>query len=344
MDQVNKPVCQGCGQDMQDHDPNLSNYVMNLDFELCMRCFRWRHYKDLPLLIKPIINVKQHTSLILPPHDELLIVVDAFFLKETLLPLIPWMEHDQKVTLCVTKKDILAKHVKDNQVIEHVRKMLPAHLKSTNVMVCSVKISASIEKVRKYLKAHPKGYRVVLIGMINAGKSSLLNALLSKATLTTSPYPQTTLDPVVLSYEHLQIIDTPGLSNQQHLFYHMDPKVYQKMIPTTAIKPIIYQLVLQQSIVIEDYVVINISSEQKVSVSIYVASTLKVKRKKTMSDVSEWINHKQIITTSLKPDENGIDFLIEGVGRVHVVGHIESIHVVSHPKIVISKSKGMITW
>ena len=344
MDQINQPLCQGCGQVMQDRNPNESNYVLNLEFELCMRCFRWRHYKDLPLLIKPIVNVKQHTSLTLPEHDELLVVVDAFFLKETLLPLIPWMEHDKKVTICVTKKDILAKQISDQQVIQHVKSLLPKNLKSIDVIVFSTKIKSSIDKARLYFDRKPTGYKVALIGMINAGKSSLLNALLADSSLTTSPYPQTTLDPVVRPYKHMVLIDTPGLSNYQHLFYHMDPKIYQRTIPTTTIKPIVYQLIHQQSIVIDDLCVINVSSQEKVSITVYVAATLNVKRKKQLQHAHDWINHDAPVTTILKPSEDGIDFIIEGIGKIHGVGHFDQVEVISHPKITISKSKGMITW
>ncbi len=342
---MKQSLCQGCGQKMQDQDPGRSDFVMSLDFDLCMRCFRWRNYKDLPLLIKPIISTHQSTTLDLPAHDHLMLVIDCFFIKETLVPLLGWLDQDTPIIICATKKDLLPKQITDQQIKDNILRWIPtSYKKRVTIHVCSTSIRTSIERIRTYLQALPNNSRVVLLGMINAGKSSLINALLNEPALTISPYPQTTLDPIIKQLNEVWLIDTPGLSNPSHLFYHFDPKTYQRMIPKRTIKPIIYQLIGKQSILIDDLIAIHVESMAKVSVSIYVSEQCFITRKKTTDDLMEDIEKQPHVIIQLKAEPQGLDFLIESIGRVHAVGSFNKITVTHHPKITISKSKGMIIW
>jgi tRNA modification GTPase len=87
----------------------------------------------------------------------------------------------------------------------------------------NVKIQALIKKIESLLITFPKqqyikeGIKIALIGSVNAGKSSLFNALLEKNRAIVTPIPGTTRDSieagVVRDGEFFTFIDTAGIRN-----------------------------------------------------------------------------------------------------------------------------------
>ena len=73
---------------------------------------------------------------------------------------------------------------------------------------------------------------ISIIGRPNAGKSTLLNALLNEKLAITSPKPQTTRDNIMgilnLPDAQLVFIDTPGIHKPHHrLGKHLNRNAYQ---------------------------------------------------------------------------------------------------------------------
>lgn len=340
-----KKICPGCGQTMQDKDPSLSNYVLSLDLKLCMRCFRWRHYKDLPMLINPVINVHEPSAPDIPEHDEVIVVVDGFMLEETLNPLLEWMKETKRVSVVATKLDLFPKQVSKEQISAQIMEYLSKYdIHDIHVFVTSTKWESTLMSLRDYVLTKDAKTRFLVLGMINAGKSSLLNALMKQPELTTSPYPQTTLDPIMNCFEHITLIDMPGFSNPNHLFYHISPDLYQKVMPQRTIKPQIFQLKGKQSIVVDQLFVVHIESDCLVSCTVYTSDALHVSRKKTTDTLHEKLACETCRTTILKPTPEALDFIVEGIGKVHAVGTINKITVEHHPRLTIKKSKGTLLW
>ena len=51
--------CKGCGAPIQNKDPKMTGYSINLEQDYCQRCFRLTHYGDLGLLkLKEVHNFK----------------------------------------------------------------------------------------------------------------------------------------------------------------------------------------------------------------------------------------------------------------------------------------------
>ena len=343
--EVKNLICPGCGQVMQDKDPNQSNYVLSLDFKLCMRCFRWKHYKDIPLLVKPIINIENQQALTLPEYEEMLVVIDSMFVKETLLPLIPWIQTAKKVSIVATKLDLFPKQVTPNLIHEEVLRHLGKNVEYIDaIYVTSSAIPHTIDALRDYVLTKVKNYRFLLLGMINAGKSSLLNSLLSENEITTSLFPQTTLDPIITTLEHVVLIDTPGLTNPQHLFYYLDPTMYQKTVIQKRVHPRVFQSAGKSSILVDGLFNIHIDSRDKISISLYVSEALDVKRVKSKESLDDTLIDPPFKQTILSPKKEGFDFLIEGIGKCHIVGEATSLVISHHKKLTISKSKGTLVW
>ena len=342
---ISNPICKGCGQVMQDHNPSASNYVLNLDFELCMRCFRWRHYKDLPLLIQPITSLNQDHSVFEREADEMMVVVDAMFLKETFVALIPHLKNMENFHVIATKLDLYPPQIGKAAIQREIDYYIKLHgLKVKHIWVTSTKIKSTINELKAYLLKQKANYQCLLVGMVNSGKSSLINALHDQHQITTSAYPQTTLSHIHIPLNHIELIDSPGLSNEDHLFYHIDPKLYQKIIPKSRIRPKIYQVKNQVSIVVEDLFIINLFTSDKISVSLTMSNELDIHKLKYRETIHERLSDSNYKITKLAPSGEHLDFLIEGIGKVHVVGPLESLLIMHHHRLTISKYKGKLLW
>lgn len=342
---ISNPICKGCGQVMQDHDPFASNYVLNLDFELCMRCFRWRHYKDLPLLIQPITSLNHDHSVFELEVDEMMVVVDAMFLKETFVSLIHHLKDRENLHIIATKLDLYPAQIGKGAIQNEIDYYVKLHgLKVKHIWVTSTKIKSTINELKAYLLKQKADYRCLLVGMVNSGKSSLINALQDENQITTSAYPQTTLNHIRIPFGHIELIDSPGLSNEDHLFYHIDPKLYQKIIPQSRIRPKIYQIKGQVSIVVEDLFIINLAPSDKISVSLTMSNELDIRKLKYRENNHERLSDPNYKITKLAPSGEHLDFLVEGIGKVHVVGPLESVEIMHHHRLTISKYKGKLLW
>ena len=107
--------CLGCGIPLQDKDINLDGYISNIDKNICTRCFKIKNYgvynkanmsnKDYMKIIDSITN------------NDLVIYVSS------LLNLnIDYINKFKDVILVLTKRDILPKSVKDNKIIDYIKK------------------------------------------------------------------------------------------------------------------------------------------------------------------------------------------------------------------------------
>ena len=162
---------------------------------------------------------------------------------------------------------------------------------------------------------------VYVVGHTNAGKSSLINKLISNYSdntqeLTMSPLPSTTLNLVKIDInDHLTLIDTPGLVDNGSILNRVDASMVKKISPKKEIKPRTYQLRKNQSIIIEDLIRIDYVEGEKNSFTLFVSNDLKVKRLLNLFNNDE-LKDKNKLTYEVKYDE---DLVINGLGFVKIV-------------------------
>ena len=101
----------------------------------------------------------------------------------------------------------------------------------------------------------------------------LLNALKEENTVTTSTYPNTTLNFIKIKIEEITLIDTPGLQYKNRLVKNL--KLHKKINPQKELKPLTYQLKKGASLLIEELIRIENKSE-KANVTLYLSNELKV--------------------------------------------------------------------
>lgn len=308
--------CKGCGVILQDQNLLQEGYTTNLENDICQRCFRMKNYGEYQVVTKSndeYLNILKGVG---ETKDLVLYIADLLNLEEdieTIRELIP-----NKMILVLNKKDVLPKSVKEEKLIKYLENK---GINFEEVIVISVNKNLNIDYLLKRIKYYQTSKNVYVVGHTNAGKSSLINKLISNYSsnnqeLTMSPLPSTTLNLVKIDInDHLTLIDTPGLVDNGSILNRVDASMVKKISPRKEIKPHTYQLRKNQSIIIEDLIRIDYVEGEKNSFTLFVSNDLKVKRLLNLFNNDE-LKDKNKFTYEMKYDE---DLVINGLGFVKIV-------------------------
>lgn len=308
--------CKGCGVILQDQNLLQEGYTTNLENDICQRCFRMKNYGEYQVVTKSndeYLNILKGVG---ETKDLVLYIADLLNLEEnieTIRELIP-----NKMILVLNKKDVLPKSVKEEKLIKYLENK---GINFEEVIVISVNKNLNIDYLLKRIKYYQTSKNVYVVGHTNAGKSSLINKLISNYSsnnqeLTMSPLPSTTLNLVKIDInDHLTLIDTPGLVDNGSILNRVDASMVKKISPRKEIKPRTYQLRKNQSIIIEDLIRIDYVEGEKNSFTLFISNDLKVKRLLNLFNNDE-LKDKNKFTYEMKYDE---DLVINGLGFVKIV-------------------------
>lgn len=253
--------CMGCGNILKDDE---------LEHNICNRCFRLKHYGEYHVTNK---DNSDYLKIINNMDSNDLVIYVTSLLNLTIMDLSKF----KNVIVVLTKRDILPKSVKDNKIIDYVKN----HYNFKDIeVISSIKnynLDNLISKIEKYNKK-----KVYLIGNTNSGKSTLLNKLIenyseSDIDITTSMYPSTTLDTILVKINDIMFIDTPGIIDNGSVINYIDYKMLKKITPKKEVKPRTYQIKGKGSLVIEDLVRIDYETNDN-SMTIYIANSVNILR------------------------------------------------------------------
>ncbi len=315
MDNLEKR-CKGCGVILQDQNLLQEGYTTNLENNICQRCFRMKNYGEYQVVTKSNDEYLEILKSVGETKDLVLYITDLLNLEEnieTIRELIP-----NKMILVLNKKDVLPKSVKEEKLIKYLENK---GINFEEVIVISVNKNLNIDYLLKRIKYYQTSKNVYVVGHTNAGKSSLINKLISNYSsneqeLTMSPLPSTTLNLVKIDVnDHLTLIDTPGLVDNGSILNRVDASMVKKISPKKEIKPRTYQLRKNQSIIIEDLIRIDYVEGEKNSFTLFVSNDLKVKRLLNLFNNNE-LKDKNKSTYEMKYDE---DLVINGLGFIKIV-------------------------
>ena len=316
--------CIGCGTTLQYTNKNEIGYTENKDNTLCQRCFKIKNYgtyqnvsltnKDYNKILKTI-----------PKSSIILYVTDILSLdcKD--------IENFQNVILIITKKDILPKSVKEEKIINYAKNLYP---NITDIHIISSKTNEKIDELYNKIKKYKEVY---LVGTTNSGKSSLINRLIknygdkeTNQTVTTSMYPSTTLNKIMIKLKDITLIDTPGLINKDNIVNYLPPKDIKKITPKKEIKPKSCQIEGKGSLIIDNYLRINYDSKEKNSIVIYTSNTLNIKFVSSKNDTHLNYPHQKITLNKQK------DIVIIGLGFIKCVKEINlDLYIINDVKPII---------
>ena len=291
-------------------------YTTSLENDVCQRCFRMKNYGEYQVVTKSNDDYLKILKSVGETKDLVLYITDLLNLEENIEEIrniIP-----NKMILVLNKKDVLPKSVKEEKLINYLKEK---NIEFEEVIVVSVNKNINIDYLLKRIKYYQTSKNVYVVGHTNAGKSSLINKLISNYSentqeLTMSPLPSTTLNLVKIDInDHLTLIDTPGLVDNGSILNRVDASMVKKISPKKEIKPRTYQLRKNQSIIIEDLVRIDYVEGEKNSFTLFVSNDLKVKRLLNLFNNDE-LKDKNKLTYEVKYDE---DLVINGLGFVKIV-------------------------
>lgn len=297
--------CLGCGIELQNSDSDKIGYTTDINNKYCLRCFRIKNYNDYKLVDKSnsdYINILEEIN---KTNDLVILVVDLFNIGH--IDIISKYLNNN-ILLVITKKDLLSGY--DKKIEEYFNSY---NLNIIDRVIISSKNNYNFDllysKINKY-----KTNNIYVVGFTNAGKSSMINKLLYNYTdkninITTSFLPSTTLDTIEIELDDYKLIDTPGLLDDGNIINYIDKETLKKIIPKKEIKPKVFQIKQDQSIIVDKILRVDVKKDNDI---VFYMSDLEIFRIYKEND--KLINLEKHI---LDVNDN-TDIVINGLGFIKI--------------------------
>ncbi|MBR3692979.1 MAG: ribosome biogenesis GTPase YqeH [Erysipelotrichales bacterium] len=284
--------CLGCGAPLQNTDPKVVGYTPKLEGGYCQRCFRLTHYDDVVMMVEQGVSDASVYEDVSKMDCLVCLVVDLFDLEGSLIPSLHRHIGDKDVLLIGTKRDLLPVTMSDNKLWRFVQsKLKEENIRVRGFCVCANKGRDGIDGVIEGIKMYSKGRPCVFMGAANVGKSSLINTLLRKESITTSRYPGTTIAMMKIDSEYGDIYDTPGVKRRDNIVHYLNSQDIKKVLPTKTVKPRNYQLYEPQSLALGGIVRVDLPEGKRTSVTCYCNDSIPIHRGKSEKAEELWNKH-----------------------------------------------------
>lgn len=346
--------CIGCGAFLQNQYPEQPGFTPKEGSTFCQRCFRLTHYDDLQFSMKTGIDQDEVLKKIHEMDALVLWVVDLFDFEASLLEGMNRHLFNKQIIVVGTKRDLLPDTVGNEKLARFVfGRCKDLGIEIQGLVVTGKNIEEGKEEVLKAMQL-AQGKDIVVVGMANAGKSTLLNSLMSEPSLTSSRYPGTTLDFNPLSIHGHTVYDTPGLMPRNSLLLHLKEKDLKLVLPAKSVKPVVFQIRGDQSFALAGLARFDIINATRVSAVFYSSNMLSIHRGKIEKADQLWQQHRGTLLspcveesegwtmTSFQPLHEKQDFVIPGVGWLSLSGEMDEVRVGHHPAIEVIQRKAMI--
>ncbi len=303
--------CMGCGSILQTEFEDKAGYIpeitKNKDL-FCKRCFRLKHYSELPKIIASNLDYEKVIDNVLSKNGLMILIVDLFDFSGSFTKTIVDKLRGKDVILVANKYDLFPKSTNVTKIVDWLSKSCEkVFFRVLGIHIVSSTKGYYLDELMNTIDLARKSRDVYFVGCANVGKSSLINQLLKKFNaktedlIATSVIPGTTLDQIVIPFfeDNKAFIDTPGLINEGNIINKLLPKSYKMILPNGEINPITYQITKNNCIFVGGIVCVDFTEViNNVSLTCYFSKSLTIHRTK-----SEKIPHffKEHIGTLLTP-------------------------------------------
>ncbi|MCI5984040.1 MAG: 50S ribosome-binding GTPase [Firmicutes bacterium] len=293
--------CIGCGAELTLEKGKLG-YTKDIESDLCMRCFNIKNYNKYEK-VDHLEEINTIIKEVKASNDIVIFVVDVFNLSNKIKEIVDYLNNN--VILCITKYDLV--DIDESKILNYL------NINTLGTIVISSKNNYNLDNLMELIEENKKSNNVYLVGYTNAGKSTLINKIIKNYSnnnyeLTTSVLPSTTLDFVKVNVnDNLTLIDTPGIIVSNIIDY-LDEEEIKKVIPKKKIKPQIYQIKAEQTIMVDNFLGIKIKPYN--TVVFYGADGLKYTR--YYNDIETSLKIKKI-----KVSDNS-ELIVNGFGIIKI--------------------------
>lgn len=306
--------CAGCGLVLQTKDVDKEGYIRSElvnKSTLCERCFRIQNYNEYKVVERTNQDFNKIFKKIDKSKDLVLLLVDLLNIGE-LEKISKYIHND--IILVLTKRDLIPKRIYEEKLL-HYFDTLSFHI--LDKIIVSSKNNYHLDELMELVFQYKKSNRVYVVGITNAGKSTLMNKIIynysnTKSQITTSILPSTTLDMIEIPInDELTFIDTPGLLVENSIVDKVDAETLRNIIPKTELKPTIFQVKSDQIFLIDKLVRLEVEEDN--NIVFYISNNLPIMRFYKDND-----KLKDLEEHTFKIHEKE-DIVIEGLGFIKVM-------------------------
>lgn len=296
--------CLGCGTVLQSEDKNKPGYILDINKDYCMRCFRLTHYNEKTVTIVHN-DIKEIKSIVNNKKGLTFYFVDFLNIsKETLKY---YYDIEGEKCLVISKSDTIPKSIYLERIREWLRTCFNIH---ESILFIRKSSRSSVKKILDIMDNSNKRI-FYFLGVTNAGKSTFINDLLdtleeSDRHITVSEMPNTTVNFIEIKLSIGTIYDTAGLS---YNYLEVPFEDLEMLNLKKEIKPLTYQLMSGEGLIIEP--LFRIEAVSKCNITWFASSNLLITR---VYGKSERLKDKSITINIDKPS----NILIKGVGFFYI--------------------------
>ena len=329
------PICPGCGAPLQSKSPHTLGYRQKDDQVMCQRCFRLKHYGDTERFDQSSVGLTQVLREVRAIEGTLAVLMDLVNYDQKMLDVLESSLFDRSILLIFTKRDLLPITLSQHKIAQMVRRSLQGRkLRIQDALTVSVFDRDAMRELTELLRSLDGN--IIIAGMVNAGKSSLINALTGRDQLTVSPHAHTTLAIQALPFYDKIIYDTPGF-HAVNALEGLSAKQAAPYAITKPVKPLTYQIHQEQTFVLGDVAAVKVVPIGTASLTVYVSANVPVHRSGHNAP-TYLLNHHPLLAqlTShviAKNVDEASDVVITGLGWLSLKGQFASLEILtSHPE------------
>ncbi len=313
--------CQGCGAILQTEDSTKVGYALSLDHEYCQSCYRLMHYGEANIHFHP----EDLPSL---EKDSLIVMVSSILHIDMLFsyPVYRYQSEAHFVYL-INQIDLLPESTNLDLLVKRLtQKAQSLNVPFEDIILMSAVNRFDIENLKQYLSSY-KYKNIYLLGVQNSGKTTIYKVLTQQTKALAFKKAGLTQEALSAPFGDQIIYDMPGLYQEGYLHQILPYETYKKLIPDEKIKPRIYQIKDQQSLIIEGLIGITFGGQNLTAV-LYCDQNLKI-HKTNAARVKELLTHKEdhfkiyaeeYEQKALRIPKKKIQITFADMGFLHIIG------------------------